>query len=185
MSARFIAEPTPLDGLVHLTRMPLGDSRGFLERVFCMQDVSAWQNRPIAQINRTRTERSGTLRGLHFQYPPHAECKYVTCLSGRVYDVALDLRLGSATYGQWYGVELAANAHNALIIPEGFAHGFQTLSDSVEMLYLHSAPYAGFAEGGIDALDLALNIGWPAPLTERSERDAALPQLQDFEGITL
>ncbi|MEQ8742965.1 dTDP-4-dehydrorhamnose 3,5-epimerase family protein [Parasphingorhabdus sp.] len=185
MSVRFITEKTPLDGVVHLTRNPIGDARGYLERLFCADDVPAWGSRPIAQINRTRTLKAGTLRGLHFQHPPNAECKYITCLSGRVYDVALDLRFGSKTYGQWYAVELVAEAHNALIIPEGFAHGFQTMSDNVEMLYLHSAPYAGAAEGGIDAIDVALNIRWPAPLSERSKRDAALPCLQDFEGITL
>lgn len=185
MSARFSAEQTPLEGVLHLTRTPIGDARGFLERIFCLEDVPAWGGRAIAQINRTRTQTRGTVRGLHFQYPPHAECKYVTCLSGKVFDVAMDLRAGVSTYGQWFGVELSGEAHNALIIPEGFAHGFQTLSDDVEMLYLHSAAYNGEAEGGINALDETLDINWPAEVTQLSGRDEALPALRDFKGVTL
>lgn len=185
MSARFIVEPTPLAGCCALTRAPLGDERGFLERLFCSEDLGPlWGQRPIAQINRTVTATKGTLRGMHFQHVPAAECKYVTCLRGVVYDVAVDLRADSASFGRWFGLELSGASHNALIIPEGFAHGFQTLSDDVEMLYLHSAAYNAGCEGGVNAHDRDLAIDWPLPVTLQSPRDQALPPLTDIKGIT-
>ncbi len=184
MSSRFTVEQTTLEGVVHLKRNPIGDARGFVERLFCIKEIADWGGRAIKQINRTRTLNRGTLRGLHFQYPPHGECKYVTCLSGRVFDVAVDLRRGAATYGAWFGAELSGDTHNALVIPEGFAHGFLTLTDNVEMLYLHSAAYNADAEGGVNALDAMLGIDWPIPIAERSARDETLPLMRDFEGIT-
>ncbi|QLF71757.1 dTDP-4-dehydrorhamnose 3,5-epimerase family protein (plasmid) [Peteryoungia desertarenae] len=183
MTARFSEEATTLAGLWHVTRNPLGDARGYLERVFCVDELVSWSHRPIAQVNRTFTATKGTLRGLHFQHPPSAECKYVTCLKGAVFDVAVDLRKASPTFGQWFGVEISAQAHNALLIPEGFAHGFQTLTDDVEMLYLHSASYASSSEGGVNALDPALAVAWPIKVYNRSPRDQDLPFLADIEGI--
>lgn len=183
MSARFTEEKTALEGLWHLTRNPLGDTRGYLERMFCVDALASWGQRPIAQINRTFTATRGTLRGLHFQHPPHAECKYVSCLKGAVFDVAVDLRKTSPTYGQWFGVEISAQGHNALLIPEGFAHGFQTLTDDVEMLYLHSANFAPSSEGGVNALDPSLAIAWPIEVNTQSPRDQGLPLLIDVEGI--
>lgn len=178
--SRFAVSGTAIPGVLHVTRAPRGDARGWLERVFCAQDLPGWNGRPVAQINRTRTALRGTLRGLHLQRPPHAECKYVSCLAGAVFDVALDLRHGSPAHGRWIGVELSADAHDALILPEGVAHGFQALTDGVQMLYLHSAPHAPGAEAGVDALDPALGIAWPLPPALRSDRDAALPPLSAF-----
>ena len=182
-TARFLNEHTPFEGLKVITRNPIGDSRGFLERVFCSTDLTGWRGNTIAQINRTRTSTAGTLRGLHFQRPPVAEVKYVTCLSGSVYDVALDLRAGSDSFGQHFGIKLSAEAHNALIIPEGFAHGFQTLTDDVEMLYIHSEPFTPEFEGGVNATDPNLEINWPLPVMIQSDRDSKLPNLQELEGI--
>jgi dTDP-4-dehydrorhamnose 3,5-epimerase len=185
--SRFAVETTPLAGLVSVQRQPLADSRGFLARMFCAQDLApAGWTWPIAQINHTHTLQRGTVRGLHFQHPPAAEAKLVSCLRGAVWDVAVDLRAGSPTFLQWFGRELSAANHQALLIPPGFAHGFQTLADDCEMFYLHSAPYAPAAEGGLDALDPRLAITWPLPVAERSPRDAEHPLLTPaFAGLSL
>ena len=176
---------TNFSGLFEIERIPNGDHRGYLERLFCVNDLLAWKNRKIIQINRTKTLKRGVIRGLHFQYPPYAECKYVTCLNGRVFDVVLDLRCSSATYGQCYKLELDSEKHNALIIPEGFAHGFQTLTSNVEMLYIHSASYNPNAESGINALTEDLNFNWPLVCSNMSERDKTFPKLKNFKGIDL
>ncbi len=185
--SRFTLEPTPLAGLVTVQRQPLADSRGFLARMFCAQDLApAGWTWPVAQINHTHTARRGTVRGLHFQHPPAAEAKLVSCLRGAVWDVAVDLRAGSPTFLQWFGTELSAANHRALLIPPGFAHGFQALADDCEMLYLHSAPHAPASEGGLDALDPRLAIAWPLPVAERSPRDAEHPLLTPgFTGLPL
>lgn len=183
MTVKFSHEHTPLEGLKVISRRPIGDSRGYLERVFCSADLAHWDGRPIAQINRTLTEASGTLRGLHFQSPPVAEAKYVTCLSGAVFDVAVDVRGGSRTFGKHFSIKLSADAHNALIIPEGFAHGFQTLSDNVEMLYIHSEAFSPDFECGINPMDPALEIKWPLAVKMQSQRDTELPDLMKAKGI--
>lgn len=186
MSARFDIVETPIVGLVALRRRPIADGRGFLERLYCAQDLApVLGERRIAQINRTLTRRAGVLRGLHFQRPPHAETKVVTCLRGAVLDVAVDLRRGSATFGAWHGRVLDETNGESLVIPEGFAHGFQTLAQDTELLYFHTAAYAPQAEGGLDACDPALGIAWPLPVAERSERDMGLPRIAGFEGIAL
>ena len=185
MNARFDVRQTPLSGLHVLHRQPVGDHRGFLERLFCSDDLkSLVGDRHIAQINLTHTVRRGTTRGMHFQHPPCAEMKFVTCLRGRVFDVAVDLRRNSPTFLRWHGEVLSHDSHSALVIPEGFAHGFQTLTDDCELLYLHTAAYAAAAEGGVHPNDPKLAIRWPEPTMELSVRDAGHPLLlDDFEGI--
>jgi dTDP-4-dehydrorhamnose 3,5-epimerase len=172
MNGRFSASRTPLPGLVSLLRKPMGDERGWLERLFCMDDLAAagwvW---PIWQINRTLTSRKGTVRGMHFQRPPHREAKLVTCLKGDVFDVAVDLRPQSPTFRRWHGIRLSGKKNVSLLIPLGFAHGFQTLSDDVEMLYFHSAPYSPHLDDGLRPDDPALGIKWPLEIKEMSERD--------------
>lgn len=128
-------------------------------------------------MNHTFTEQPGAVRGMHFQHEPHAEWKYVSCLAGTIFDVAVDLRRGSTTYGSWYGATLSAENGQSLLIPAGFAHGFQTLEPGCELIYLHSQTYAPAAEGGINALDPALAIAWPLPVSVSSERDQALPNV--------
>lgn len=184
---RFECSRTPLAGLVCVQRQRLSDARGLLSRIFCADELSeaGWTG-PVAQINHTATVQRGSLRGLHFQHAPHAESKLVSCLRGAVWDVAVDLRRGSPTFLQWHGQELSATGGMALLIPPGFAHGFQTLEDDVEMLYCHSAAYAAHAEGGLHANDPALALPWPIPVTAMSARDAAHPFLQtDFKGLSL
>jgi len=162
-----------------IQRHPIGDERGYLERLFCTDELGPIiGNRQILQINHTLTAKAGTLRGLHFQHPPHAEMKLVTCLRGEVFDIAVDIRAGSPSFGQHHAEILSADNHKTFVIPEGFAHGFQTLTDDCELVYLHTAAYQPDAEDGLAALDSALAIPWPQPVSERSARDGALPGLQ-------
>lgn len=183
-NSKFQVLATPLHDLVLLKRQPIGDARGYLERMFCTSDLSEQLgHRKIEQINHTLTEKAGTVRGLHYQTPPFSEMKFVSCIKGRVFDVAVDLRPGSATFLQHYAVELSDLNHLTLCIPEGFAHGFQTLTTNCEMLYLHSAPYSASHEAGLNALDLRLGIQWPLPIAERSNRDQQHPNITaEFTG---
>lgn len=184
---RFTVVSTPLQGLNVIERHPIGDARGNLTRLFCSHELAAagWSY-VIAQINYTCTESRGTVRGMHFQRPPQAEAKLVTCLRGCIWDVAVDLRANSPTFLKWHAEELSAENHRALLIPPGFAHGFQTLEDACELLYLHSAPYAPTCEAGLNANDEALAIRWPLSITEISKRDMQHPLLEsEFVGMTL
>ena len=181
----FDIRPTPLAGLVVVQRQRREDSRGFFSRFYCA-DALARAGHPftIAQINHTRTAARGTVRGMHFQHPPHAEDKFVSCLRGEVFDVAVDLRRNSPTFLRWHAQVLSADNATSLLIPKGFAHGFQTLTDDCEMLYLHSAAYAPAAEGALHASDPRLRIGWPLPIAGLSQRDAGHPCIAaDFDGI--
>lgn len=185
--SRFALFETPLAGLKLIERQQLGDSRGFLSRLFCAEELATvgWL-KPIAQINHTLTQRAGTVRGMHYQKLPYAEMKLVTCLRGAIWDVAVDLRAGSPTYLQWHAEELSAENHRALLIPEGFAHGFQTNSDDCELIYLHSVVYTPEAEAGLNPKDPMLSITWPRAITELSARDVQHPMLdQQFKGLIL
>ena len=184
---RFVITETPLAGLKRIERLPLGDARGFLARLFCAEELSAagWHG-PIAQINHTLTETPGTVRGLHYQLPPHAEMKLVSCLRGAVWDVAVDLRAGSPTYLAWHAELLSADNHRALLIPEGFAHGFQTQTPNAEMLYCHSSFYAPAFEAGLNPLDPRLAVTWPLLVQGLSPRDAGHMMIDaKFEGVRL
>lgn len=185
MSDRFDILDTPLRGLKLIQRKPISDSRGYLERLFCGDDLQVLiSGKRIVQINYTLTARQGTVRGMHFQYPPHAETKFVSCLRGEVFDVAVDLRHGSSTFLRWHAEILSAGNHKTLMIPEGFAHGFQALTEDCEMLYFHTAAYQPEAECGLNAKDPRLNIRWPEAVAELSLRDAAHPLVtESFGGI--
>ena len=175
---RFKIEQTSIKQLFVIARNPIGDHRGFLARLFCAEQLAlAGWNEPIAQINHTFTQKLGTVRGMHFQYPPHAEMKLVTCLRGAIWDVAVDLRAGSPTFSHWHAEEISAVNNRALLIPEGFAHGFQTLTDECELIYLHSRAYTPGAEAGLNPKDPMLSISWPLDITELSVRDAQHPML--------
>jgi dTDP-4-dehydrorhamnose 3,5-epimerase len=186
MNSRFDIHTTPLLGLSVIIRKPLGDSRGYLERMFCAEELqSVFGDRHIAQINHTLTQHKGTVRGMHFQHAPYAEMKFVSCLRGSVFDVAVDLRKNSPTFLHWHAELLSADNHKTFAIPEGFAHGFQTLTDDCEMLYLHTAAHAPSAEAGLNPQDAKLAIAWPLPITEMSPRDATHTFIDDdFEGVT-
>lgn len=184
---RFAVSDLPLEGLKLIERQRIGDSRGFLSRLFCAEELAAagWV-KPIVQINHTHTSLLGTVRGMHFQRPPHAEMKLVNCIRGEVWDVAVDLRTNSPTLLHWHAERLSADNGRALLIPEGFAHGFQALTDDVELLYCHSAAYNSSAEAGLNPLDARLAISWPLAISELSARDAAHPLIETgFEGVRL
>lgn len=185
--SRFEFNKTTIAGLQVIKRQPLGDDRGYLERLFCQETLSPlFGGSNIRQINHTLTTKEGTVRGLHFQYPPHTETKIVTCLKGNVWDVAVDLRKGSPTFMQHHSVILSEDNFKSFLIPEGFAHGFQTLTENCEMLYFHTADYNADAEGALNAIDPYLAIEWPQPITERSKRDSNHPVLsKEFTGIEL
>jgi dTDP-4-dehydrorhamnose 3,5-epimerase len=184
---RFTITRLPLPGLAIIARQRLEDARGFLTRIFCADELrEAGWNGPIAQINHTRTACRGTIRGMHFQLPPHSEKKLVSCLSGEIWDVAVDIRADSPSFLHWYGVRLSGENGLALLIPEGFAHGFQTLSNNADLLYCHSAAYAPGAEGGLNPQDPRLAIDWPLPPTALSDRDLAHPFIDaTFTGVRL
>lgn len=185
--SRFSVTDLPLAGLKLVERQRIGDTRGFLSRLFCAEELAAagWI-KPIAQINHTYTATQGTVRGMHFQRPPHAEMKLVSCIRGEIWDVAVDVRVGSPTFLHWYAERLSADNGRALLIPEGFAHGFQALTDGAELLYCHSAAYSAGAEAGLNPLDTRLAITWPLPITELSARDAARPLIETgLEGVQL
>jgi len=184
--ARFEFQDGDLPGLKITRRKPIEDARGFLVRLFCADAFSAVGFAPaISQINLTLTKRCGTVRGLHFQRPPHAEIKLVSCLRGSIFDVAVDLREGSPTFLQWQGVVLSEANQTGLLIPEGFAHGFQALEADCELLYLHSAPHHPEAEGGLHPLDPTLAIAWPLDVADLSDRDRSRPMLlPSFKGLS-
>ena len=175
------ASPTPIAGVLELVGQPFSDHRGAFLNAFRAQEpafAQAWGNRGIAQVNLSRTEAVGAVRGLHLQSPPHSEAKLVRCLRGRVWDLAVDLRPGSPSCGHWHAVELSPGAANALLIPEGCAHGFQVLEPGSELLYLHSGAWVPEAETGVRFDDSQLAISWPLPPQGLSERDLALPGLK-------
>ena len=175
---RFLFMPTHLAGLWQAQRKPLRDARGFFARFFCAEEFAAIGfTQALTQINHSFSTQPGTLRGLHFQYPPQAETKIVSCLSGSLFDVAVDVRQGSPTFLQWFGVELSAAGQNGLIIPPGFAHGFQTLAPDTEVVYLVTAAYSAELEDGLHPQDPALDIAWPLPVGEMSARDTKRPWL--------
>lgn len=187
MTTRFEERQTSLKGLKVLRRKPLGDNRGFLERLFCSEDLQVLlKGKEIHQINHTATTNSGVVRGMHFQYPPFAETKFVMCIKGKVLDVVVDLRCGSASFLKWHGEILSSENYKTLVIPEGFAHGFQTLTNDCEMLYFHTAAYQAESEGGINAQDPRLGVRWPLPISEQSERDMKHSMIKPgFKGIVV
>jgi len=185
--SRFDFTPTPLAGLLLVQRKVTEDHRGFLSRFYCAEEFGeAGLVKHIAQINHTFTRKKGAMRGLHFQYPPHAEAKLVSCLKGEILDVAVDLRRDSPTFLQWHGAILTAANRRSLLIPEGYAHGFQTLTEDCELMYLHTAAYHPEAEGALNMADPRLNITWPLPIDDLSDRDRNHPFIgSDFQGIVL
>lgn len=162
-----------------------GDARGSFTRMYCQKELaSIGVLPPIAQVNHSITRQRGVVRGLHFQLPPATETKVISCVQGAAWDVAVDLREGSPTFLQWCAYELSADNRRMVVIPDGCAHGFQTLTDEVELLYLHTAFYAPEHERGFNAQDPRLGITWPLPIAMQSDRDRHMPFIpDDFAGI--
>ena len=171
-----IFTPTRLDGLWLLEVERRSDDRGYFARIWCRREFAAHGlDTTLAQASVSLNRNAGTLRGMHFQRPPHAEIKLVRCIRGALWDVAIDLRPSSPTRGQWQGFELSAENGRALYIPEGFAQGFQTLVPDTEVLYQMSAFHAPEAAAGVRYDDPAFGIDWPLKVTCIAPRDAAWP----------
>jgi dTDP-4-dehydrorhamnose 3,5-epimerase len=183
MTARkhLVLQETPIAGVLVVQRTPLRDDRGSFERMFCAHELADTGFAGGAvQINRSRTCSAGTVRGLHFQAAPGREPKLVSCLSGAVHDVAVDLRAGSPTFGCSHAVRLEASGERALLLPPGVAHGFQALADGTELLYVHGSAYHAALDAGLSPVDPALRIDWPLPVHGLSPRDAAWPRLDSL-----
>lgn len=181
MPSNFYA--TSIQGVFELQCQPVVDTRGaFLNAFRAHEDsfMASWGNRGIAQVNLSRSESVGTVRGLHMQDATSSEAKLVRCLKGRVWDVAVDLRPSSSTFCQWKALELSAERSNAFLIPEGCAHGFQVLEPGSELLYLHSQAWVPQAELGVRWDDPKLAIPWPLAAHQLSKRDLNLPFLSDI-----
>jgi dTDP-4-dehydrorhamnose 3,5-epimerase len=166
---------------------PFRDNRGLFSRIYCQhefRDIISDKN--IVQINHSLTCEKGALRGMHFQYPPMEEIKMIKCIRGAIYDVMIDLRHDFPTFLKWHGEILSEKNMKMMYIPEGFAHGFQTLEENCELLYLHTEFYNPADEGGVRYNDPAVNIMWPLEVKDISEKDLNHPLLSDgFEGIKM
>ena len=180
-------QATSLDGAYVIVPEPRQDERGWFMRTYCEREFAQiGHSKAWVQMNHSLTHQAGAIRGMHFQYAPQAEIKLVRCIAGRIFDVIVDLRAGSPTLGQWISVELSAENRQMLYIPEGFAHGFQTLTTDCQLIYCHSEYYAPEYEGAIRYNDPRINITWPLPITDLSERDTRHPLLDDqFTGLTV
>lgn len=176
---------TDLKGSYLISLEPFSDERGWFARTYCKKEFAEiGHDKEWVQLNHSFTASKGTIRGIHFQLPPYREIKMVRCVAGAVYDVIVDVRAGSNTFLQWFGTELSAANKKMLYIPEGFAHGFQCLTDDCELIYLHSEFYVPNAEGGILYNDPKVAINWPLPVHTLSPRDAGHPYLDEkFKGI--
>ncbi|MDR2408912.1 MAG: dTDP-4-dehydrorhamnose 3,5-epimerase [Bacteroidales bacterium] len=182
-----IITDTKIDGVKVIQSEPFRDERGFFNRIFCREELSAIRpNMIIEQINHSMTALKGTVRGMHFQYPPHAEMKIVRCVKGSIFDVAVDLRKDSPTFLQWYGEILSSDNMKALVVPEGCAHGFQSLEDMIEMIYLHTKAYCKEAECTLCYDDPKIAVQWSLPVEHVSEKDASSSFiLNNYKGILL
>jgi dTDP-4-dehydrorhamnose 3,5-epimerase len=170
--------PTTLAGAWIVDPAPIEDERGFFARSFCQEEFRAHGLDPvIAQCNVSFNRRRGTLRGLHFQAPPHEEAKLVRCTRGAIWDVVVDLRADSSTRHRWFAAELNAENRRALYVPRGFAHGFQTLADDSEVLYQMSEFYHSESARGLRWDDPVIAIKWPIAHPVVSERDRSYPLL--------
>ena len=184
---RFDIIDTPIADLKIIQRKPISDDRGFLSRLYCQEEFKLMGvHQPVNQVNQTLTKKIGALRGLHYQLPPFAETKLVSCVKGEIFDVAVDLRKDSPTYLKWHAEVLSEKNQKSFLIPEGFAHGFQTITNDCELIYLHTAPYSSAHERGLNYADQKINISWPLEISEISDRDQTHPMIgDDFEGIVL
>ena len=183
----FRIDQTSLADVVVAESRVIADQRGEFSRLFCLDALAPWVgDRQIVQINHSYTARKGSVRGLHYQLPPAAEMKMVRCLRGRVWDVAVDLRQDSPTFLQWHAEVLSAQNRRMMVIPEGCAHGFQTLEQESELVYLHTAQYTPELERGVRYDDPSLGITWPFDVADISPRDTAHAWLgEEFLGVDI
>ena len=176
---------TALKGSYIVSLTPFSDDRGWFARAYCKNEFGAiGHNKEWVQMNHSFTKEKGTVRGMHFQHPPFSEIKMVRCIAGAVLDVIIDIRKNSSSFLQHVSIELSAENKQMIYIPEGFAHGFQTLEDDTELIYHHSEFYKPGVEGGLRFDDPMLNIQWPLAVKNTSDRDRIHPMLGgNFKGI--
>jgi dTDP-4-dehydrorhamnose 3,5-epimerase len=179
--------PTRLLGAYTIELEKRGDDRGFFARLYCQREFeSAAIPTAIVQINNSLSAKAGTLRGMHYQLPPAAEIKVVRCIRGALFDVIIDLRPDSPTFGQWFGAELSADNRLMMYVPRGFAHGFITLSDDTEAFYLVNAFYTPEAERGLRFNDPRFNVIWPQTPVDVSDKDRSWPDFDPtFHGTEM
>jgi dTDP-4-dehydrorhamnose 3,5-epimerase len=176
---------TPFQGLYIIETNPFSDNRGKFSRLFCKKEFEAISHDfELLQVNYSQTWKKNTIRGMHYQRPPKSEIKIIKCIRGKIFDVVVDIRRRSDTFLQWFSIELSAENKKMIYIPQGFAHGFQTLSADCEILYFHSELYAPGFEGGLSYDDPALKIEWPLISPFVSSRDKSHPLINNnFKGI--
>lgn len=183
-SLAFDGSSSGIDGVFVVDRAPFADERGDFGRLFCEDvfgdRVTGTGHLPVRQVNLSRNALVGTVRGLHVLLPPAVEHKVITCVAGAIWDVAVDLRPGSATVGRWFARELRGDEDRSLVIPPGVAHGYQVLEQDSTVLYLHSDSYRKELDAGVRADDPDVGIDWPLPVVGQSERDMALPTLSEY-----
>lgn len=176
--------PTDIDGVMLVELESMSDDRGSFARWYCEDEVSSAGLDPVGvQINFSTNERAGTMRGLHWQTPPHGEAKLLRCIRGAVYDVAVDARPGSPTLGQHVGVELSAENQLGIYVPACMAHGYLALTDGASVLYQVGAPHHSGAERGVRWDDPLLGIDWPAPVAQVSDKDRSWDLLDDLAQL--
>ncbi len=168
-------ENTPIKDLYVIKLNPFIDNRGYFERLFCDKEIEPILKKPIKQINHSVTKKKGSIRGMHYQLPPMAETKIIKCIKGSIFDVAVDIRKNSPTYLKWHGEVITEDNDKMFLIPEGFAHGFQTLKDNVEIIYFTTEYYDAEHEKGVRYDEPAVNVLWPLRITIISEKDKNLP----------
>ncbi|MEM9921316.1 MAG: dTDP-4-dehydrorhamnose 3,5-epimerase [Bacteroidota bacterium] len=180
-----IYHPTSLADAFVIEPEPFKDHRGLFARTFCKKDFDAiGHKKEFVQFNHSLNLQKGTLRGMHYQMPPHGEIKLIRCVRGSVWDVIVDVRRNSPTFLQHFGVELSESNLLMIYIPEGFAHGFQTLEDDTALIYHHTAYYTPTVERGLRYDDARLAISWPLPPVAMSDKDKQYPLLnQDYMGL--
>ena len=180
-------EATPLSGCFIAHMDPFTDKRGIFARFFCERELETiLMDRHIVNVNFSHTKKKGSIRGMHYQIPPCSEMKFIRCTKGKVFDVAVDIRTDSDTFLHWHGVELSEDNMLMYVIPEGFAHGFQTLSDDTDIIYFVTEFYNKEKEGALHYLDPAIDINWPHPVSDISEKDSLHPFIDEkFYGIKI
>lgn len=177
----------PFKGSYEIEYANFTDSRGIFKRLFCFKELEKKiSHKKIAQINFSETFKKGSIRGLHFQKPPKSEIKLIHCIKGSVFDVMIDLRKSSKTFLQWHAIELSSKKNNMVIIPEGCAHGFQSLANNSQLIYFHTEFFSPRNESGIKYDDPLINIKWPLEINHVSERDNKHSFLKNnFRGLKL
>ena len=174
---RFKLKTTPIKDLYIIELSPMADSRGYFERLFCKKELSSILNKTIKQINYSFTRKKGSIRGMHYQLPPMAETKIIKCIKGSIFDVAIDLRKDSPTFLKLHGEVISEDNSKLFFVPEGFAHGFQSLEKNIEVIYFTTQYYDCKSERGVRYNDNMINIKWPLKTSNISDKDKSYPDI--------